>query len=241
MKRRFLVFSIVLLLSTSLFAFSSLAATSDELLGEWLLNDGRCPCYYQSFTIRGEFEFPEVQSYLDDNRISNVEIIGVSIDDEGQIDDDTYYSTGYFWVSDNDTYSEGGYVELCYFTVYYSINIDPEPYFSSSIVHEFSWTFEPISYFNVISLDDSASPIYSTSFYEFINYNFHRYVEPPAPPEPTNIYSSCYNLINTWIFGDEIVPGSFHDLVCIQLSTISVLLFFSIPFIVVFWLIRRVC
>lgn len=53
-----------------------------------------------------------------------------------------------------------------------------------------------------------------------------------------SIYENIYNLINTYIYGGGIVDGSFEELVCILLSTCSVLFAFAIPFIVVFGLIK---
>lgn len=46
-----------------------------------------------------------------------------------------------------------------------------------------------------------------------------------------NIYSTCYELINTYIYGGTVVTGSYNELVCIAVSTLACLFVFGIPFI----------
>lgn len=49
-----------------------------------------------------------------------------------------------------------------------------------------------------------------------------------------SIYQNFYDLLNTYIFGNSIVVGSYEELVCILFSTICCLLLVSLPFIVIF-------
>ena len=56
-----------------------------------------------------------------------------------------------------------------------------------------------------------------------------------------NPYQTCYDLFNTYIYGGTVVEGTYEDLVCIQVSTLACLFLFALPFLVVFWVIRRVC
>lgn len=56
-----------------------------------------------------------------------------------------------------------------------------------------------------------------------------------------NPYQTCYDLFNTYVYGGTVVEGTYEDLVCIQVSTLACLFLFSLPFLVVFWVIRRIC
>lgn len=53
-------------------------------------------------------------------------------------------------------------------------------------------------------------------------------------------YDSIYDLVNTYIYGGDVLPGTYEDLVCTQVSTIACVLFILLPFLVVFWIVRRV-
>lgn len=48
-----------------------------------------------------------------------------------------------------------------------------------------------------------------------------------------SIYLTCYDLINEFIFGGEVLLGTYTDLVCILLSSIACIFCFSLPFIIV--------
>lgn len=54
----------------------------------------------------------------------------------------------------------------------------------------------------------------------------------------TNIYQQFYTLLNDYIFGSTVVAGTYEDLVCITVSTISCLILVALPFIVVWRIIR---
>ena len=56
-----------------------------------------------------------------------------------------------------------------------------------------------------------------------------------------NPYQTCYDLFNTYVYGGTVVEGTYEDLVCIQVSTLACLFLFALPFLVVFWVIRRAC
>lgn len=51
------------------------------------------------------------------------------------------------------------------------------------------------------------------------------------------IYQTIYDLIVTYIFG-SVTPGTYQDLVTIFLSSCAVLFVFSLPFIVVWRIIK---
>lgn len=54
-----------------------------------------------------------------------------------------------------------------------------------------------------------------------------------------NIYQTCYDLINTYIYGGSVVAETYTDLVCIALSTLACVLVFAFPFLVA-WRIMRI-
>ncbi len=47
------------------------------------------------------------------------------------------------------------------------------------------------------------------------------------------IYQTCYDLLNTYVFGNTVVQGSHADLVCVFLSTIACIAVIAVPFVVV--------
>lgn len=53
-----------------------------------------------------------------------------------------------------------------------------------------------------------------------------------------NIYQTCYDLINNHVFGGSVVAETYQDLVCILVSTIAVLFLVSLPFLVVWRIIK---
>lgn len=53
-----------------------------------------------------------------------------------------------------------------------------------------------------------------------------------------NIYQSIYDLINTYVYGGEIVAGSYTELVAIAFSTAACLFLMALPFIVVWRIIK---
>lgn len=55
-----------------------------------------------------------------------------------------------------------------------------------------------------------------------------------------NIYQSLYELINTYIFGGSIALNSVPDLVATLLSVCGVVFIFSIPFMLVWRVIRMI-
>lgn len=73
-----------------------------------------------------------------------------------------------------------------------------------------------------------------SEFNDFMQY-FTLIPEPePEPEPPTNIYQTCYDLINTYLYGGSVVVNTYNDLVCITLATLSCVLVYAFPFIVVF-------
>lgn len=52
-----------------------------------------------------------------------------------------------------------------------------------------------------------------------------------------SIFDSIYSLIETYIFG-SVVAGSYYELVCILVSTCACLFVMSIPFIIVWRVIK---
>lgn len=55
-----------------------------------------------------------------------------------------------------------------------------------------------------------------------------------------NIYETCYNLINQYIFGSSLVSGSHEDLIAILLSSIATIFLFSLPFLIVWKVIKLI-
>lgn len=55
-----------------------------------------------------------------------------------------------------------------------------------------------------------------------------------------NIYQSCYDLINTYIYGGQIVQGSYMELVAILTATTATLFLFALPFTIVWKLIKTI-
>ena len=47
-----------------------------------------------------------------------------------------------------------------------------------------------------------------------------------------NIYQNLYDLINTYVFGNSIVVGSYEELVTILFSTLGCLALVSLPFVI---------
>lgn len=48
-----------------------------------------------------------------------------------------------------------------------------------------------------------------------------------------NLYQTCFDLINQYIYGNTVVAGTYQELVCIIASTAAVLFLFSLPFLLV--------
>jgi hypothetical protein len=48
-----------------------------------------------------------------------------------------------------------------------------------------------------------------------------------------SIYQELYELINTYIYGGQIVSGSYQELVAILMATIGVVLLVAMPFVIV--------
>lgn len=66
------------------------------------------------------------------------------------------------------------------------------------------------------------------------------YVEPDPEPAPsTNIYQTCYDLINTYVFGGTVVANTYQDLICIAFSAAACIFLMSLPFLLV-WIIIKV-
>lgn len=55
-----------------------------------------------------------------------------------------------------------------------------------------------------------------------------------------SIYDNIYNLINTYIYGGNVTSGSFMELVCILVATIACVFLISLPFIIVWRIIRSI-
>lgn len=53
-----------------------------------------------------------------------------------------------------------------------------------------------------------------------------------------NIYQSLYDLLNEFVFGNAIVAGSHQDLVATLISTCGVVFLVSLPFLLVWKVIR---
>ena len=52
------------------------------------------------------------------------------------------------------------------------------------------------------------------------------------------IYNTLYDLVNSYIFVGNVLVGSYQELVCIIVSVIGCLFVFSIPFILVYRIIK---
>lgn len=48
-----------------------------------------------------------------------------------------------------------------------------------------------------------------------------------------NLYQTCFDLINQYIYGNSVVSGTYQELVCIIASTGAVLFLFALPFLLV--------
>lgn len=55
-----------------------------------------------------------------------------------------------------------------------------------------------------------------------------------------SIYESLYDIIQTYIFGGVTELGSNQELVCMLVSTIGSIFLISIPFVVVYFVIRLI-
>lgn len=55
-----------------------------------------------------------------------------------------------------------------------------------------------------------------------------------------NIYENIYNLINTYVFNNSIVTGTYEELVTILYSTGATFLLVSLPFVVIIAIITLV-
>lgn len=55
-----------------------------------------------------------------------------------------------------------------------------------------------------------------------------------------NVYQSFYDLLNTYVFGGSIVAGSYEDLVTIFFSMTCTLFLVSLPFLIVWFLIKLI-
>lgn len=47
------------------------------------------------------------------------------------------------------------------------------------------------------------------------------------------IYNTCYELLNTYVFGGSVIEGTHPDLVCVLLSTLASVFVIALPFLVV--------
>ena len=55
-----------------------------------------------------------------------------------------------------------------------------------------------------------------------------------------SIYQSIYDLLNQYVFGNTIVVGSHQDLVATLISTAAVIFMVSLPFLVVWRVIKLI-
>lgn len=55
-----------------------------------------------------------------------------------------------------------------------------------------------------------------------------------------SIYDNIYNLIATYVYGGDIAAGSFEELVCIFFSTGACLFMVSLPFLVVWMVLKMI-
>lgn len=56
-----------------------------------------------------------------------------------------------------------------------------------------------------------------------------------------NLYQMIYDLINQFIFGSQLVVGSYQEMITIVLSCICVIVLVWLPFKLVFTAISRLC
>lgn len=54
-----------------------------------------------------------------------------------------------------------------------------------------------------------------------------------------SIYNTCYDLVAQYVYGGVDV-GTYQELCCIAVATIACLFMFSLPFVVVWFIIRAV-
>ena len=55
-----------------------------------------------------------------------------------------------------------------------------------------------------------------------------------------NIYQTCYDLINQYIFNMTLQSGTHQDLIAVMLSTIATVFLFALPFLVVWKVIKLI-
>lgn len=53
-----------------------------------------------------------------------------------------------------------------------------------------------------------------------------------------NIYQTCYDLVNTYIYGGAVEIGTYSELVCISVATLACLFVFALPFILVWKILK---
>ena len=63
---------------------------------------------------------------------------------------------------------------------------------------------------------------------------FLRYFSTEMLSESFNIYGSCYDLVNTYVYGGTVTEGTYQDLVCISVATFLCLFIVALPFLAVF-------
>ena len=56
-----------------------------------------------------------------------------------------------------------------------------------------------------------------------------------------NVYQTCYDLVNQFLYGGQIIAGSYMELVAIIVATAATLFVFAIPFIIVYRFIKIFC
>lgn len=56
-----------------------------------------------------------------------------------------------------------------------------------------------------------------------------------------NLFDTCYQLLNQYIFGGTVVANTYADLFCVLVSGIATLFLISLPFIVVWQFIKMCC
>lgn len=55
-----------------------------------------------------------------------------------------------------------------------------------------------------------------------------------------SIYNNLFNIIQTYLYGGSITPGSFEELVCILISTIACIWIIALPFTIVLKIIKSI-
>lgn len=55
-----------------------------------------------------------------------------------------------------------------------------------------------------------------------------------------NIYQTCFDLVNTYIYGSSVQVGTYEELVCIAVSTLACLFVFALPFVLVYKIIKMI-